>query len=271
MKKFSWDLIDKNILVKNLDFSSFSEKGSAIPQDFYSFFNLSEQINHTNLTLVHNNQKFNAFIRTREKPSKKKYIFWDNDFLNLLKVQFPEWGLIKPHDKTNSVKIGFIKTSKPNKFKTIFSSLNIDILEEHIVKELKNRIDIKETEKLRLIKSRKGQGVYRKNLLEIEKKCRVTGVDDPNYLIASHIKPWAHSNDNEKLDGNNGLLLSPHIDKLFDNGYISFSNHGDMIVSSKISLNILILWNIKEKTNVGSFNNSQKKYLEFHRKKVLMK
>ncbi|MFE8730531.1 HNH endonuclease, partial [Aeromonas hydrophila] len=80
------------------------------------------------------------------------------------------------------------------------------------------------TEKQQLVKSRRGQGIFRANLEKVELACRVTGVTNTALLIASHIKPWSRcANNAERLDGNNGLLLSPHIDKLFDRGWITFS------------------------------------------------
>ena len=57
--------------------------------------------------------------------------------------------------------------------------------------------------------------------------------------IASHIKPWTKSNDFEKLDGNNRLLLSPHVDKLFDTGYISFEGNDSMIISPRLNIDTL--------------------------------
>jgi predicted restriction endonuclease len=69
----------------------------------------------------------------------------------------------------------------------------------------------------------------------------------------------------EKLDGFNGLLLSPHIDHLFDRGFISFKNSGDLMVSKELNPIILEQWNIADSTNVGSFKSNQGKYLEFHR------
>ena len=72
----------------------------------------------------------------------------------------------------------------------------------------------------------------------------------------------------EKLDGNNGLLLSPHVDQLFDGGWISFSDSGDLMRSSRLDSNVLGRWQIPEILNVGSFNEGQKKYLAFHRESV---
>ena len=43
MDKFSWKTIDGNKILKELDLSSFSYKGSVVPQDFYSFFNIGDE------------------------------------------------------------------------------------------------------------------------------------------------------------------------------------------------------------------------------------
>ena len=87
---------------------------------------------------------------------------------------------------------------------------------------------------------------------------------------ASHIKPWSVSDNHERLDGNNGLLLAPHIDHLFDKGYISFEDNGVIIVSKQTPEEILNAWSVKLK-NVGSFNPIQRVYLGYHRKDVLKK
>ena len=81
---------------------------------------------------------------------------------------------------------------------------------------------IPETDKEQLIKARRGQGTFQVRVEAIEAACRVTGVKDRQFLVASHIKPWRASDNAEKLDGNNGQLLSPHVDKVFDNGWITF-------------------------------------------------
>lgn len=78
---------------------------------------------------------------------------------------------------------------------------------EHISKD--NRL--RETEKNALIKARRGQGLFRQNVARIERFCRVTHVDRPKHLIASHIKPWRESNNRERLFEGNGLLLTPTI------------------------------------------------------------
>jgi predicted restriction endonuclease len=54
------------------------------------------------------------------------------------------------------------------------------------------------------------------------------------YQVASHIKPWAKSNNEERLDPYNGLLLLANIDKAFDLGYISFDDRGLILISEQL-------------------------------------
>jgi len=137
-----------------------------------------------------------------------------------------------------------------------------EILEDQEQKKIEN-LNIPEQEKQQLIKARTGQGLYKRNLIKIEQTCRITGVSDLSFLIASHIKPWCKSDNVEKIDGNNGLLLSPHADKLFDKGFISFSDDGELLIK-KEATKIFADWNLQKK-NVGPFNKKQKEYLAFHR------
>ncbi|WP_444925867.1 HNH endonuclease [Microbulbifer sp. TRSA002] len=119
-----------------------------------------------------------------------------------------------------------------------------------------------------LIKARRGQGKFKENLKLVEKSCRLSNTKDPRFLIASHIKPWVISNDKEKLDGNNGLLLAPHIDKLFDTGFITFSSEGTLLYSDDTIRSQLKAWGVNPLKNVGSFNPSQSIYLEYHRNEI---
>ncbi|WP_431293501.1 HNH endonuclease [Pedobacter sp. P26] len=137
-----------------------------------------------------------------------------------------------------------------------------EILDDQEQKEIEN-LNIPEQEKQQLIKARTGQGLYKRNLIKIEQFCRITDVSDLSFLIASHIKPWCKSDNIEKIDGNNGLLLSPHVDKLFDKGIISFSDDGELLIK-KEAAKVFADWNLQKK-NVGSFNSKQKEYLAFHR------
>ena len=133
---------------------------------------------------------------------------------------------------------------------------------------LQGRTDIGATTKRQLVLSRRGQGIFKANVRLNEKSCRVTGLADPTLLIASHIKPWSHSSDTEKLDGCNGLLLSPHIDRLFDKGLISFSDNGDVLFSSHLGSTVRGAWGLETLVNVGPFKPEQCRYLEYHRAEI---
>ena len=155
---------------------------------------------------------------------------------------------------------------KPPNIEESETDLLIDkFLEEQIIDNIKDN-EQRETEIVQEVKSRKGQGLFRSRLERIENCCRVTGAK--NHLIASHIKPWAISDSIERLNGNNGLLLSPHIDLLFDKGHISFEDNGDMIISKTANQDTLDRWGVKN-INVGPFNDEQKIFLQYHRDHVL--
>lgn len=128
--------------------------------------------------------------------------------------------------------------------------------------------NIPETEKEQLIKARYGQGIFRIRLEKIEHQCRITGVEDKRLLVASHIKPWRDSDNMERLDGYNGLLLSPHVDKLFDKGWISFTDQGRILCGDRDIRKIMEKWGLDPSVNVGDFKNKQKFYLGYHRHSI---
>jgi putative restriction endonuclease len=121
------------------------------------------------------------------------------------------------------------------------------------------------TTRTAIIQARNGQGPFRQAVEQIESACRLTGVSEKPFLIASHIKPWRCSNDNERLDGHNGLLLSPHVDKLFDKGYISFSDRGAVLLAHQNVKAVMKNWQLRPDINVGSFTPKQKEFLDYHR------
>jgi putative restriction endonuclease len=128
-----------------------------------------------------------------------------------------------------------------------------------------------ETERLALVRARRGQGLFRQNVQKIERACRVTLVDRPEHLVASHAKPWRDSNNEERLDGENGLLLTPTMDHLFDKGFISFEDKGRLIVSPVVHTASLRKMGIDPDIpmNVGAFSEGQRVFLQFHRQSIL--
>ncbi|KDM91193.1 HNH endonuclease [Photobacterium galatheae] len=103
-------------------------------------------------------------------------------------------------------------------------------------------------------------------------QCVVTGVKDhvPSIMIGSHIKPWSLSDDDEKLDGNNGLLLSPHTDKLFDRYLIIFSEDGKIIIAPELDVAVLAQWGI-DVQKAYSISPQQQVYMKHHREEFKRK
>lgn len=139
------------------------------------------------------------------------------------------------------------------------------ITESTEVEAIKTDDTLDDVTKLSLVESRTGQGRYKKNLMRVEDKCRFTGITTTEFLIASHIKPWIKSDRKEKLDGYNGLLLSPHVDKLFDGGWISISKDSQILCASSDVEAALRTWHIDPNMDLGAFSAEQQEYLDYHR------
>lgn len=123
------------------------------------------------------------------------------------------------------------------------------------------------TQREQFIKIRIGQSAYRKELIaKYNGQCIVTGIDHKTLLIASHIKPWSVSSDNERIDTENGFLLCANMDKLFDNGLITFNNTGKMEISSFVGLENEHKLHISKGMEVDlKASNKLLQYLEYHR------
>jgi putative restriction endonuclease len=150
----------------------------------------------------------------------------------------------------------------------IRESIGRDFSDDVEESRLQQRTDLGPVEKEALIRARRGHGRYRQDLERVEIGCRLTGLIDRRHLRASHIKPWCESNDHEKLDPNNGLLLSPHIDHLFDRGYISFTDKGELLVSRFLNPVVLSDWGLTTSIRPKPFSEKQCVYLDYHRKNV---
>lgn len=99
----------------------------------------------------------------------------------------------------------------------------------------------------------------------IERACRVTKVDRREHLIASHIKLWRDSSNEERLSEENGLLLTPSIDHLFDKG------DGELIVSPVADRTSLQRMGIAvdQRVSVLAFSEGQRQFLDYHRDNIL--
>ena len=142
---------------------------------------------------------------------------------------------------------------------------------ERIERIIRKNKDITETEKEALIKARKGQGKFRDDVLSLHKKCPFTGVYNPTFLQAGHLKPWAKCQDNqERLDPLNGLPLTPVANHLIDRGFVTFNEEGLAIFSNRaeaVDLNAMGI-SLDKEYRINIVNPRQKKYLKYHREKV---
>jgi len=130
--------------------------------------------------------------------------------------------------------------------------------------------NLRTTERIALTNAKNGQGKYRKDLIQLwNSACSVTKLGITQILIASHIKPWKDSTNYERLDPNNGLLLTPNLDKLFDRGFISFNDNGNIKISKNIPLSDYQLLGINKNMKV-TLSNNHKKYMSFHRENIFI-
>jgi len=128
---------------------------------------------------------------------------------------------------------------------------------------------ISSTDREALVYARRGQGTFRRNVASVERACRITRIDNADYLIASHIKPWRHASNEERLSRDNGLMLAPHADFLFDRGFISFGE-GRVLVSKRADPKSLLKLGVDPEKIVeaGGFSDRQEQFLEFHRREI---
>lgn len=141
------------------------------------------------------------------------------------------------------------------------------------IKEIEES-NLNPVEKETIILARIGQGVYRKRLLEETSICPFTMVDDERLLTASHIKPWKQAENKEKKDPKNGFVFTPTYDKLFDRGYISFTDDKRLMVStwlSKYNREQLKLVEGQLIEKLPAIDERRKGYLKYHREYVFKK
>lgn len=147
-----------------------------------------------------------------------------------------------------------------NRYSEYLSAMQVEIEED--VEKVSKDDSVSETEKESLIKSRLGQGAFRKDLVEYWQGCAVTSYQSSKLLVASHIKPWRSSDNKERMDKYNGLLLIPNLDKAFDQGFMSFKKNGAVLISELLHKPILL--GIKSDFKI-KISEQHQEYLEYHR------
>src|SRR5687767_150405 len=149
------------------------------------------------------------------------------------------------------------------------TSDDLDLWEHRLEERVAADTSIEDTEREAIIRARRGQGLFKQRVMQIERRCRITAVENPIHLVASHCKPWRDSRNDERLDGENGLLLTPSIDHLFDRGFIGFEDSGRLIISPVAHVPSLQRMGVEtgRAVNVGGFTEGQRRFLDFHRDK----
>ena len=149
---------------------------------------------------------------------------------------------------------------------------DLDVWERRLEEQVETDVSVNETDREAIVRARRGQGLFKQRVMQIETYCRITGVDNLSHLVASHCKPWRDSTNEERLNGENGLLLTPSIDHLFDRGFIGFEDSGDLIISPVAHKPSLQRMGVEtnRSVNVGKFTEGQRQYLDYHRNSVLL-
>lgn len=136
--------------------------------------------------------------------------------------------------------------------------------------KIRENINLKETEKTSLLKSRIGQGEFRKTLIAYWQGCAVSNSTMIDLLVASHIKPWRVSNNIERLDVFNGLLLLPNYDKLFDLGYITFLTNGKIDISPLLPKEEYDCLKLERNLRLIHIDEKHLPYLKYHNEHCFM-
>ena len=159
-----------------------------------------------------------------------------------------------------------------------------ETLDDVVERQISIDSDIDSTIKQSLIQARRGQGTFRTNVEAIDGSCRITGISNPSLLIASHIKPWrVCESSQERLDGMNGVMLTPDADLLFDRGFMSFEDDGNVLVSPRVNLEDLRRLGLQQLVwehfgylespavwHTRGFNDAQHRYLAYHRSEIFI-
>ncbi len=197
-------------------------------------------------------------------PNKKSWV----EFVAELHVF--DCDFFQTHDRNNQMRTGikfFFKRANANLY-AIPDELNTLVNEPNEIqayKTLKPTI----TERTGLVTTRIGQGAYRKSVLHRwQYKCAVTQFADPRILIASHIIPWRDSTDEQRLDVDNGILLSPDFDALFDRHLVSFDESGKILISGQMKGVQLDQLGISGSEKISKLSEGNLRYLEEHRQLI---
>ena len=169
----------------------------------------------------------------------------------------------------NEVFLGFCRFVGEKKDNVVPAAMRRKMAAQRAVK-IQQEIDklgLTGEEKESVVKIRVNQDIYRDALLKRYHSCALCKVNNPQLLVASHIKPWADSTPDERLDEDNGFLFCPNHDKLFDRGFISFGEDGRIMISEEMTQINCLFMNVSADMKV-ELTDRQKMFLEYHRDNI---
>jgi 5-methylcytosine-specific restriction enzyme A len=214
--------------------------------------------------------KGNLALRDHLKNGKRVFLFefYSKGYVKFkCEVEAFDADYFETHDTSDLTRIGikfFFK--RIGVYVPLIAELNAQTLTVDEPQEKISIIPPNSTERIGLVTSRVGQGAYRKPIIHRwEYKCAVTGYNKLDILIASHIVPWCDSNDLERLDVHNGILLSPVYDALFDKHLVSFENNGKIILSNKVDFKAYKKIGVFATERINDLTHENRQYLERHR------
>ncbi len=226
------------------------------------------------ISTIENANSFSPLLPQKYSPIRKNGYGNQGAYLSEVSLK-----LIKLVARLNSIRIPELTQCVSENSEQLYTTtsdqqpVSIQGWEDIQQREIELSAELQSTTREALVLARRGQGLFKQRVSTFEKFCRITNVDNMTYLIASHIKPWRESNNDERLSAGNGLLLTPSIDHLFDRGIITFSDDGELIVSpiaDTVSLNRMGVFT-EQTVTVGDFNSDQKHFLNYHREEIFLK
>ncbi|MGI2141926.1 HNH endonuclease [Shewanella baltica] len=256
---YSWRVLNELIAIKSVDKSVIKEFSTGVPSSIVSFFCPTKLVEGESVAieLMVTDQLYQAKLK---RKSDNRHVLQLRDIRTALHLE---------QLTIDTDTIWFEKVQdNVHRFLVYSKSVNpeLSVLPQTQYNSGKGSMPTN-TSGVRETKIRYGQDYFKSKVAEIcDNKCVVLNVPDqkPSILIGSHIKSWADSNNDERMDGHNGLLLSPHVDKLFDTHLITFDEQGYILVSAKLNHGVLTAWGIDTEKKYY-FTEMQKKYLEYHR------
>ena len=232
-----------SIMPWDLCYNRCNGKDNKMTKDFANWPHALERIDEGKYIFLGTNYPYTGIVYHKRNENDTTYIFgeWYRGVFQKYPTEIPENEYCKNE------------------------RLFIEAVDEIITDET-----IEGNERLILAKARINHSFFRDRLLNRYNHCCLCGVSNQALLVASHIKPWSVSDNNEKVDVNNGLLLCPNHDKLFDSGLISFSEAGEILISEELDEINRIFMNVRLGMRIEVINEN-KKYLIYHQNKIYRK